>query len=82
MGRDQRRNLVERKGPAQEEVWAKLVGRANEGRIFIKGHQVTVLLDTGIQVTHVSHDFCLAKGIQDSSHITVSKYCRGLGGLH
>ena len=57
-------DLVERNEPAQEEVWAKLVGRANEERIFINGHPVTALLDTGSQVTHVSHDFCLANGIQ------------------
>ena len=57
-------DLVEGKGPAQEEVWAKLVGRANEERILINGHSVTALLDTGSQVTHVSHDFCLAKGIK------------------
>ena len=56
--------MVEGKGPAQKEVWAKLVGRANEERIFINGHPVTALLDTGSQFSHVSHDFCLAKGIQ------------------
>ena len=44
-------------------VWEKLVGRANEERIFINGQPVTALLDTGSQVTHVSHDFCLVNGI-------------------
>ena len=44
--------------------WTKLVGRANEVQIVIKGHPVTVLLDTGSQVTHVSKAFCLAKGFQ------------------
>ena len=63
-GKGAEEDLVEGKGPAQEEVWAKLVGRANEERIFINGHPVTALLDTGSQVTHVSHDFHLAKGIQ------------------
>ena len=43
---------------------AKVVGRANEDQIFINGHPVTALLDTESQVTHVSQDFCLAKGIQ------------------
>ena len=57
-------DLVGRNGPAQEEVWAKLVGRANEERIFINWHPVTALLDTGSQVTHFSHDICLANGIQ------------------
>ena len=63
-GKGAEENLVERKGPAQEEVWARLVGRANEERIFINGHPVTALLDTGSQVSHISHDFCLAKWIK------------------
>ena len=54
-------DLVEKK---DEEVWKKLVGRANEDKIFINGHPVTALLDTGSQVTHVSQDFSLAKGIK------------------
>ena len=59
-------DLVEQKGPAHMGVWEKLVGRANEERIFtpINGQPVTALLDTGSQVTHVSHDFCLANGIE------------------
>ena len=56
--------LVGKKGPAHMGVWEKLVGRANEERIFINGQPVTALLDTGSQVTHVSHDFCLANGIE------------------
>ena len=56
--------LVEKKEPNHEDVWARLVGRANEDKIFIKGHPVTALLDTGSQVTHISQDFCLAKGIK------------------
>ena len=31
---------------------------------IINGQPVTALLDTGCQVTHVSHDFCLANGIE------------------
>ena len=42
----------------------KLLGRAKQDQIFINGHPVTALLDTGSQVTHDSQDFCLAKGIQ------------------
>ena len=56
-------DLVEWKGPAHMGVWEKLVGRANEERIFINGQPVTALLGTGSHVTHVSHDFCLANGI-------------------
>ena len=33
-------------------------------RIFINGQPVTALLDTGSQVTHVSHAFCVANGIE------------------
>ena len=56
--------LVEEKGPAHMGVWEKLVGRAKEENIFINGQPVTALLDTGSQVTHVSHDFCLANVIE------------------
>ena len=56
--------LVGKKGPAHMGVWEKLVDRANEERIFINGQPVTALLDTGSQVIHVSHDFCLANGIE------------------
>ena len=56
-------DLVEQKGPAHIGVWEKLVGRANKERIFINGQPVTALLDTGSQVMHVSHDFCLTNGI-------------------
>ena len=57
-------DLVEKKGPAQEDVWARLMGRDNKERIFIIGHPVTALLDTGSQVIHVSHGFCLANGFK------------------
>ena len=57
-------DLVEQKGAAHMAVWEKLVGRANEERIYINGQPVTGLLDTGSQVTHVSHDYCLANGIE------------------
>ena len=57
-------DLVEKKELACEDVWTKLVGRANEDKIFINGHPVTVFLDTGSQVTHVSQDFCLANVIK------------------
>ena len=57
-------DLVEKKKLAHEDLWAKLVGRANEDNIFINGHPVTALLDTGSQVNHVSQDFCLAEGIK------------------
>ena len=57
-------DLVEERRPTQEEVWGRLVGRANEERTFINGQPVTALLDTGSQVMHVSHNFSLTSGIQ------------------
>ena len=56
--------MVEKNEQTHEDIWTKLVGRANEEQIFINGHPMTALLDTGSQVTHVSQDFCLAKGIK------------------
>ena len=57
-------DLAKQKGPNPMGVWEKLVGRANEERIYINGQPVTALLDTGSQVTHVSHDYCVANGIE------------------
>ena len=56
--------LVGQEESTHADLWAKLVGRANEDQIFINGHPVTALLDTGHQVTHISQEFHLAKGIQ------------------
>ena len=57
-------SLVGQEETLHADLWAKLVGRANEEQIVINGHPVTALLDTGSQVTHVIQDVCLAKGIQ------------------
>ena len=46
------------------EPWVKLIGRANEDKIYINGKPVTGLWDTGDQVTHISYDFCKGNGIQ------------------
>ena len=56
--------LVRQEELPHGDLWAHLVCRANEDQIFINGQPVTALLDTGSQVTHVSRDFCLAKGIK------------------
>ena len=56
--------MVGKKEQGHEDIWTKLVGRANEDKIFINEQPVTALLDTGSQVTHVSQDFCLANGIK------------------
>ena len=58
------KGLVAKKEQGHEEIWTKLVGRANEDKIFINRQPVTALLDTGSQVTHVSQDYCLANGIE------------------
>ena len=42
------------------DPWTRLIGRANEERIIVNGKTVTALLDTGSQVTHISHDYCQA----------------------
>ena len=45
------------------DPWARLIGRANEEKIIVNGNTVTALLDTGIQVKHISLDYCQAMGI-------------------
>ena len=45
------------------DLWARLIGRANEEKIKINGHRVTTLFDTGSQVTHISLEYCQAMGI-------------------
>ena len=52
-----------RKNQTHMGVWEKLVGRANKESRFINWQPVTALLDTGSQVTHVNHDYCVANGI-------------------
>ena len=57
-------DLAKQKEPTHMGVWEKLVGRANEEKIYINGQPMTALLDTGSKVTHVSHDYCVANGIE------------------
>ena len=57
-------SLVGQEDLPHADLWAKLVGRANEDQIVINEHPVTALLDTGSQVSHVREAFCLAKGLQ------------------
>ena len=57
-------DMAKQKDPNHMGVWEKLVGRANKESIFISGQSVTTLLDTESQVTHVSHDYCVANGLQ------------------
>ena len=71
--------MAKQKDPNHMDVWEKLVGRANEENIFINGQPVTALLDTGSQVTHVSHDYCVANGI-DINPIAKLVNIEGTGG--
>ena len=73
--------MVAKKEQGHEEIWTKLVGRANEDKIFINGQPVTALLDTGSQVTHVSQDYCLANGIKINP-INQLVNIEGMGGHH
>ena len=58
------RAVVAKEERGHEEIWTKLVGRANEDKSFINGQPVTALLDTGSQVNLVNQDFFLANGIK------------------
>ena len=57
-------DMAKQKDPTHMAVWEKLVGRANEESIFINGQPVTALLDTWEPGDHVSHDYCVANGIE------------------
>ena len=40
------------------DTWARLIGRSNTTPIYLEGHQVTGLLDTGSQLSMISRLFC------------------------
>ena len=40
------------------DAWARLIGRVNTAPIYLEGHQVTGLLDTGSQLSMISKSFC------------------------
>ena len=40
------------------DAWARLIGRTNIAPIYLEGHQVTGLLDTGCQLSMISRLFC------------------------
>ena len=40
------------------DAWARLVGRTNTAPIYLEGHLVTDLLDTGSQLSMISKLFC------------------------
>ena len=57
-------NRLAHKKNVSNNPWARLIGRANEEQIVINGHPVTVLLNTGSQVTHIGEAICQANKIQ------------------
>ena len=59
---------------------ARLVGRANAEKIMVNGKSVIALLDTGSQVTHMTHDYCQAMGIPIHP-ITQLVHIEGTGGI-
>ena len=48
---------------------------------MVNGKSVTALLDTGSQVTHISHDYCQAMGIPIHP-ITQLVHIEGTGGYY
>ena len=65
-GKEMARNIINNNTPRKflnPDPWARLIGRANEEKITVNGNTVTALLDTGSQVTHISHDYCQAMHI-------------------
>ena len=73
--------MVGQEDSIHADLWAKLTSRINEDQIFINGHLVTALVDTGSQITYVSQAFCLAKGFQIHS-ICQLVDIEGMGGQY
>ena len=46
------------------DTWGRLIGRINTAPIFLEGHLVTSLLDTGSQLSMISRSFCEKHGLE------------------
>ena len=46
------------------DAWGRLIGRINTAPIFLEGHLVTSLLDTGSQLSMISRSFCEQRGLE------------------
>ena len=46
------------------DAWGRLIGRINTSPIFLEGHLVTSLLDTGSQLSMISRTFCEQHGLE------------------
>ena len=46
------------------DAWGRLISRINTSPIFMEGHLVTSLLDTGSQLSMISRTFCEQHGLE------------------
>ena len=46
------------------DAWGRLIGRINTAPMFLEGHLVTSLLDTGSQLSMISRSFCKQHRLQ------------------
>ena len=46
------------------DAWGRFIGRINTSPIFLEGHLVTSLLDTGSQLSMISRSFCEQHGLE------------------
>ena len=46
------------------DAWGRLIGRLNTSPIFLEGHLITSLLDTGSQLSMISRYFCEQHGLK------------------
>ena len=46
------------------DAWGRLIGRIDTSAIFLEGHLVTSLLDTGSQLSMISRIFCEQHGLE------------------
>ena len=46
------------------DAWGRLIGRINTSPIYLEGHLVTSLLDTGSQLSMINRSFCEQHGLE------------------
>ena len=46
------------------DTWGRLIGRINTSPVYLEGHLVTSLLDTGSQLFMISRSFCEQHGLE------------------
>ena len=55
------------------DAWGRLIGRINTSPIFLEGHLVTSLLDTGSQLSMISRLSCEQHGLEISTIIQIGR---------